>query len=104
MLSRPISASTASMMTDMMVNVVDNGTGYPAQIAGVPVAGKTGTAQAGNPEDALTAWFTAFAPADDPQVAVAVVVEEGGDLGNEATGAQVAAPIASAVIQAVLDQ
>lgn len=103
-LARPISASTASMMTDMMVNVVANGTGYPAQISGVDVAGKTGTAQAGDPDDAPTAWFTAFAPADDPQIAIAVVVEEGGDLGNEATGAQVAAPIASAVIQAVLDQ
>lgn len=100
--SRPISAATASMMTEMMVNVVDNGTGYPAQIAGVEVAGKTGTAQSGIEGVAPSAWFTAFAPADDPQVAVAVVVEEGGDLGNEATGSRVAAPIAAGVIQAVL--
>lgn len=102
--SRPISASTASMMTDMMVNVVENGTGYPAQIPGVSVAGKTGTAQSGVDGVAPTAWFTAFAPADDPQIAIAVVVEEGGDMGDEATGAEVAAPVAAAVIEAVLGE
>lgn len=103
-LSRPISASTASMMTEMMVNVVDNGTGWPGQVSGVSVAGKTGTAQSGVEGVAPTAWFTAFAPADDPQIAIAVVVEEGGDLGDEATGARVAAPIAAGVIEAVLGQ
>lgn len=102
--SRPISAATASMMTEMMVNVVNNGTGWPAQISGVDVAGKTGTAQSGIEGVAPSAWFTAFAPADDPQIAIAVVVEEGGDLGNEATGAQVAAPIAAGVIEAVLGE
>ncbi|WP_420111383.1 peptidoglycan D,D-transpeptidase FtsI family protein [Pseudactinotalea sp.] len=102
--SQPISASTASLMTDMMVNVVDNGTGWPGQVSGVSVAGKTGTAQSGVEGVAPTAWFTAFAPADDPQIAIAVVVEEGGDLGNEATGAQVAAPIAAGVIEAVLGE
>ncbi|MFV0251995.1 MAG: peptidoglycan D,D-transpeptidase FtsI family protein [Beutenbergiaceae bacterium] len=100
--SRPISPATAQMMTDMMVNVVDNGTGSPAQLPGIDVAGKTGTAQSGIEGVAPTAWFTAFAPADDPQIAVAVVVEEGGDLGNEATGSAVAAPIATAIIEAVL--
>lgn len=99
----PISATTASLMRDMMVNVVQNGTGYPAQISGVQVAGKTGTAESGT-DAAPNAWFTAFAPADNPQVAVAVVVEAGGDLGNEATGSRVAAPIARTVIQAVLDR
>lgn len=102
--SQPISASTASQMTDMMVNVVENGTGWPGQVSGVSVAGKTGTAQSGVEGVAPTAWFTAFAPADDPQIAIAVVVEEGGDLGNEATGAQVAAPIAAGVIKAVLGE
>lgn len=99
--ARPISPSTASTMTDMMVGVVSEGTGWPAQIAGVDVAGKTGTAETGN-EDAQHAWFTAFAPADSPEVAVAVVVENGGSLGSEATGAKVAAPIAKAVIEAVI--
>lgn len=101
--SRPISAATATQMTEMMTNVVANGTGTPAQIPGVAVAGKTGTAQSGQEGVAPSAWFTSFAPADDPQVAVAVVVEEGGDLGNEATGSRVAAPVAAAVMRAVLD-
>lgn len=99
--SRPISPSTAATMTEMMVNVVDEGTGWPAQIPGVKVAGKTGTAETGTEND-QHAWFTAFAPADDPQIAVAVLVENGGSLGSEATGAKVAAPIAKAIIEAVL--
>lgn len=98
--AQPISASTAAQMTDLMVNVVDNGTGQPAQIAGVDVAGKTGTAESGT-DAAQHAWFTAFAPAQAPQVAVAVVVEHGGAQGDEASGATAAAPIARAVIEAV---
>jgi len=89
-------------MTEMMIDVVNEGTGTPAQISGTKVAGKTGTAETGN-ENAQHAWFTAFAPADDPQVAVAVVVENGGSLGSEATGAKVAAPIAKAVMEAVIE-
>ena len=57
------------------------------------VAGKTGTAQSAKGA-APHAWFIAFAPADDPKVAVAVVVEDGGNAGNEAVGGRVAAPIA----------
>jgi peptidoglycan glycosyltransferase len=98
-----VSASTASALRDMMVGVVATGTGTAAQIPGVAVAGKTGTAQTTD-DVAPHAWFTAFAPADAPRVAVAVVVENGGDLGNEATGGRVAAPIARAVIEAVLAQ
>lgn len=100
-LGRSISASTAAELTAMMTQVVQSGTGTAAQIPGVTVAGKTGTAQTSSTE-APHAWFTAFAPADKPRVAVAVVVEHGGNLGNEATGGAVAAPIAKAVIQAVL--
>jgi peptidoglycan glycosyltransferase len=88
-------------MTAMMVAVVSSGTGTAGQIPGVTVAGKTGTAQHGeglNPH----AWFTAFAPAEAPQVAVAVIVLDGGNLGSEATGGQVAAPIARAVMEAAL--
>ncbi len=98
---RAVSPEIAQELTDMLVNVVDNGTGTPAQIPGVQVAGKTGTAQTvkGRPPHA---WFLAFAPADNPQVAVAVVVENGGDLGSEATGGRLAAPIAKAVMEAVL--
>jgi peptidoglycan glycosyltransferase len=89
----------AAQLTEMMVNVVDNGTGSNAQIPGVRVAGKTGTAQTGNDNPAV-AWFVAFAPAQAPQVAVAVVVEDAG--APEVSGNQLAAPIARAVIEAVL--
>ncbi|MDO8106160.1 penicillin-binding transpeptidase domain-containing protein [Isoptericola sp. b441] len=100
-LGRAISSRTAAQLTAMMTEVVQSGTGTAAQIPGVAVAGKTGTAQ--TTSDAPPhAWFTAFAPADNPTVAVAVVVEHGGDLGNEATGGRIAAPIAKAVIQAAL--
>ena len=72
-----------------------------AQIDGVRVAGKTGTAQhaQGRPPHA---WFIGFAPADDPQVAVAVVIEDGGSLGSEATGGALSAPVARRVMSAVL--
>ncbi|MBC7291147.1 MAG: serine hydrolase [Actinotalea sp.] len=100
-MGRAVSRETARELTEMMIGVVENGSGRAARIDGVQVAGKTGTAQTGNENDAH-AWFTAFAPADDPQIAVAVVVENGGSLGSEATGGAVAAPIARAVIQAAL--
>jgi peptidoglycan glycosyltransferase len=101
---RPISALTALAMRQMMVGVVQSGTGTAAQIPGITVAGKTGTATNG-PNTPPNAWFTAFAPAgqqDNPRIAVAVIVLDGGNLGNEATGGQVAAPIARAVIEAAL--
>ncbi|MCU1431602.1 MAG: cell division protein FtsI [Actinotalea sp.] len=100
-LRRPVSAATAAALTEMMVAVVADGTGEAAQISGVTVAGKTGTAQTTS-EAAPHAWFTAFAPAEDPRIAIAVVVENGGSLGSEATGGQVAAPIARAVMEAAL--
>jgi peptidoglycan glycosyltransferase len=100
-LGRPISPGTAAALRDMMVQVVASGTGRAAQISGIQVAGKTGTAQT-TADAPPHAWFTAFAPADAPRVAVAVIVENGGNMGNEATGGAVAAPIARAVIQAVL--
>jgi peptidoglycan glycosyltransferase len=99
--SQPLSSANAAALTQMMVSVVSSGTGTAAQIPGVEVAGKTGTAQHGEGE-APHAWFTSFAPAQDPQIAVAVVVLDGGSLGSEATGGQVAAPIARAVLEAAL--
>jgi peptidoglycan glycosyltransferase len=100
-LSQAISPDVAAALTRMMITVVQSGTGTAAQIPGVEVAGKTGTAQhaKGAPPHA---WFTAFAPANDPQIAVAVVVENGGNAGSEASGGKVAAPIARQVIEAVL--
>jgi peptidoglycan glycosyltransferase len=99
----PISAETAAIMSTMMVNGVNNGVASNARISGVAVAGKTGTAENG-PTEAYTLWFTGFAPADDPQVAIAVVVENGGGLGRGAFGNTVAAPIAKKVIEAVLSR
>jgi peptidoglycan glycosyltransferase len=99
--SRPLSPENAAALTQMMVGVVEEGTGTAAQIPGVTVAGKTGTAQHGDGEDPH-AWFVCFAPAEAPRIAVAVIVLEGGSLGSEATGGQVAAPIARAVLEAGL--
>jgi peptidoglycan glycosyltransferase len=100
-LSRAVSSDVANQLTDMMERVVEAGTGTRAQISGVKVAGKTGTAQHGEAK-APHAWFISFAPADDPQVAVAVVVENGGELGHEGFGGSIAAPIAKKVMEAVL--
>jgi penicillin-binding protein A len=100
-LSRAVSADVADQLTRMMEKVVSAGTGSRAQIPGVTVAGKTGTAQHGDGK-APHAWFIAFAPAEDPQVAIAVVVEDGGELGHEGFGGSIAAPIAKRVMQAVL--
>jgi peptidoglycan glycosyltransferase len=100
-LSQPLDAPAASELTSMMIGVVRSGTGTSAQIPGVTVAGKTGTAQHGTGA-APHAWFIAFAPAENPTVAVAVLVENGGNLNREATGGKVAAPIARSVIEAVL--
>ncbi|WP_426593894.1 peptidoglycan D,D-transpeptidase FtsI family protein [Cellulomonas sp. McL0617] len=99
--STAVSPGTAAALTQMMIGVVQSGSGTAAQIPGVQVAGKTGTAQT-TADQPPHAWFTAFAPADNPRVAVAVLVEHGGSLGNEATGGRVAAPIAKAVMEAVL--
>lgn len=89
----------AATLTTLMESVVTSGTGTAAQIAGVKVAGKTGTAQnaTGAPPHA---WFISFAPADAPKIAVAVLVENGGNLGSEATGGKLSAPIAQQVMVA----
>ena len=100
-LSQAVSADTAAALTRMMEAVVKSGTGRAAQISGIDVAGKTGTAQHATGK-APHAWFTGFAPSNDPKVAVAVVVEDGGNAGNKAAGGRVAAPIAKAVMEAVL--
>ena len=94
-----MSPDVAQAVTQMMVAVVEAGTGTAAQIPGIPVAGKTGTAQTVEGENPHT-WFIAFAPADDPQLAVAVIVENGGSFGSEATGGAVAAPMAKLILEA----
>jgi peptidoglycan glycosyltransferase len=98
---RAMSPETAATVRDFMIQVVERGTGTAAQIPGVQVAGKTGTAQTIEGE-APHAWFIAFAPADQPRYAISVLVEHGGDVGSEATGGRVAAPIAKQVLEALL--
>jgi peptidoglycan glycosyltransferase len=98
-ISEAMSSGTAADVTEMMVAAVATGTGTAAQIDGVDVAGKTGTAQTVEGANPHT-WFIAFAPADDPQIAIAVIVENGGSFGSEATGGAVAAPIAKLVMEA----
>ncbi|WP_026874124.1 peptidoglycan D,D-transpeptidase FtsI family protein [Jiangella gansuensis] len=101
--TRAVSPETAEQLTEMMVDVVENGTGENAQIDGIQVAGKTGTAQTGREEDPPYAWFTSFAPADEPRVAVAVVIEEAPDTArDDIGGGRLAAPIARDVMEAVL--
>lgn len=90
----------AAQEVSMMVTVVEDGTGSNAQIPGVRVGGKTGTAQTGTSAKPH-AWFVALAPAEAPTVAVAVVLENGGGAA-EVSGNRLAAPIARDVIEAVL--
>ena len=103
------SPKTAKIVRDLMVGVVNEGTGVAAALPGVQVAGKTGTAElgptalstgdeSGEVPQELDAWFTAFAPADDPKLAVAVLVVD-----SEGDGGEIAAPIAAAVLAAGLE-
>jgi cell division protein FtsI/penicillin-binding protein 2 len=99
------SPETAATLRDLMIGVVQNGTGIAAQLPGIQVAGKTGTAELGpkpdapppapgeQPEQETDAWFTAFAPAADPKIAVAVMV-----VNSDGDGGTVAAPIARQVM------
>jgi peptidoglycan glycosyltransferase len=96
--SQPISAQTSATLTQLMIADVANGAASNARISGVDVAGKTGTAQNGDGRP-YTLLFTGFAPAKNPQVAVAVVVENKNSIGNT-----VAAPIAKSVMEAVLNK
>jgi penicillin-binding protein A len=93
-LASPISADTADEVKNMMIAVVQRGTGTVASLPNVVVAGKTGTAT--NPHGAPDSWFVCFAPAGAPRAVVAIVVE------NAGYGAAVAAPIARDVLQTAL--
>lgn len=97
-LRQSVSQETADQLTDWMVNVVDNGTATAAQVPGVQVAGKTGTAEVTETGD--NAWFTGFAPADNPQVALSIVMENV----DIPTGQQLTSPSAKRLIEAVLSR
>lgn len=88
-------AATADLITQAMVQVVKAGSGVRAAIPGVTVAGKTGTAEVGAGKE-TNAWFIAFAPAEHPTVALAIMIEGGG------LGGRVAAPAAKPILQAAL--
>jgi len=96
-----MSEDTADQLTEAMKSVVEEGTGTAAALSGIDVAGKTGTAEVPGREDCNglpnQAWFVGFAPADDPQIAVAATVEC-----TTGQGGTVAAPIAAAVMQDLL--
>ena len=103
---RVMSKKLANQITDLMVGVVTEGTGFAGAIPEAQVAGKTGTAELGpvegqedlpNPEQIKDAWFAAFAPADKPRLAVSVML-----INAEASGGEVAAPAASEVLSAGL--
>jgi peptidoglycan glycosyltransferase len=95
-LRRAVRAETAAELTTMMEAVVSSGTGTSAQISGVSVAGKTGTAETGR-ENENDTGFIAFAPADNPRVAIAVYLQD-----QDGTGGSTAAPIAKAVMETLL--
>ncbi len=101
--STPIGPDTANVLRDMMVASVSDGVASGARIRGVAVAGKTGTSENGEGQP-YTLWFTGFAPADNPRVAVVVVIENGGGLGQSASGNSLVAPIARKIMEAVLAQ
>lgn len=102
-LHQAISGSVADELTQMMVDVVNDGTGTPAQIPGVLVAGKTGTANSSTTRSPY-AWMVTFAPANDPQVAVAVLVERTDVARDDITGGGLAGPIAKSVMEAVINR
>jgi penicillin-binding protein A len=88
---------TAEQLTEMMSRVVEEGTGTAAALSGIRVAGKTGTAEVGANREFTQPWFIAFAPVEDPRLAVAVTLER-----TTGQGGTVAAPIAKSVFEAVL--
>ncbi|HET9257703.1 MAG TPA: penicillin-binding protein 2 [Pseudonocardiaceae bacterium] len=98
-----MTSAVAAQIRAMMV-AAENSYRNDGKIAGVSIAAKTGTAEHGtDPKNTPPhGWYVAFAPADNPQVAIAVVVEDGGDRNLEATGGSLAAPIGRAVIAAAL--
>ncbi len=97
--STVMSTKTAAELADMMTHVTQEGTAAGLTVDGVTFAGKTGTAEIGNPADGINQpWFIAFAPADHPQIAVAATIERC----QGCFGADVAGPVATRVMEALL--
>ncbi|MER7010483.1 penicillin-binding protein 2 [Saccharopolyspora sp. NPDC000359] len=100
-MKQSVSPDVAHMLREMMIQSEKHTKGS-GKISNVQIASKTGTAQHGDPGDKPHGWYVAFAPAENPTIAVAVIVENGGDEGAEATGGSIAAPIGREVIRAGL--
>ena len=97
--STAISPQTAAELTDMMTHVTEEGTAAGLTVGGSSFAGKTGTAEIGDPADGINQpWFIAFAPAVNPQVAVAATIERC----QGCFGAEVAGPVATQVMESLL--
>ena len=95
-----LDSATAQTLNQMMQGVITLGELNEAKVPGVKVAGKTGTAEA--PPRQPHSWFVSFAPADDPEIAVAVMVENGGAIGPQGDAATPAVPIAQDIMEAYL--
>ncbi len=100
-LDQAMSSDNAAKLQQALVSTVEQGTATSARIAGVEVGGKTGTAQS-TPDRPPYAWFVSYAGGDDPEVAVAVVVESSDTARSEIAGGRLAGPIARSVMEAVL--
>lgn len=103
-LSQAVTAQTAKEVTKLLVATVNQGTASPAAITGIQVAGKTGTAQSGQPNVSPYAWFVSFAPAENAKVAVAVMIESADIPRDDVAGGKWGGPIAKKVMEAVLNQ
>lgn len=99
-IGRAMNSETAATLRELMTQVVNDGTGRRAAVSGVQVAGKTGTATGAG--GFSNAWFIGFAPADQPRIAFAVLVEGNEQTGPDATGGALAAPVAARLVEAWL--
>ena len=102
----PISSQTAQALSSLMQQAVSDGTGSSAQVAGVSVAGKTGTAETGSDDGGPVTWFVGFAGTDlsKPSIALAIVLDGGEQTAATGTGGSVAGPMAASIIDAAVDQ
>lgn len=100
-LAQPITSATAESLKKMMLASVNRGVASNASVSGFQVAGKTGTAE-NAPGERVTLWFTGFASMANSQIAIALVIEDGGGLDSGASGNATAAPVARKFFQAVL--
>ncbi len=93
-----ISSEEADQLAELMMAVCEYGTGYRLENEAFVVAGKTGSAEFDSDSDGTHAWFTGYAPADDPQIAVTIIIEKAG------AGGDYAVPIAQMLLREYLNR